>query len=192
MDLSDTRKLTLGSWLRTSLITSVSSRYGYLSYAEAQMTLTDFPAQANSNGAGGTYPLQAEISSTYIAKVIRKVQREGYQAIYPSQEATDDFNEIITAYFDDKVIGDDCDGWWKSGFGKSRPLVMWPGTGHHRFDIVRDPRWEDFVFERSDEGRRNRFEYFGNGWTEREKNGDEISLTKYFEEGWDCRFGNAA
>ncbi|KAL1603763.1 hypothetical protein SLS60_005353 [Paraconiothyrium brasiliense] len=138
--------------------------------------------QANSNGAGGTYPLQAEISATYIAKVIRKVQREGYLATYPSQAATDEFNEIITGYFDDKVIGDDCDGWWKSGPGKSRPLVMWPGTGHHRFDIVRDPRWEDFVFERTEEGRRNRFEYFGNGWTEREKNGDEKVLTQYLKE----------
>ncbi|KAL5404052.1 hypothetical protein PMIN03_009431 [Paraphaeosphaeria minitans] len=138
--------------------------------------------QANSSGAGGTYPLQAEISATYIAKVIRKVQREGYLAIYPSQAATDDFNEIITGYFDDKAIGDDCDGWWKSGFGKSRPLVMWPGTGHHRFDIVREPRWEDFVFERSEEGQRNRFAYFGNGWTERERTGDEAVLTKYLKE----------
>ncbi|KAH8704053.1 putative dimethylaniline monooxygenase [Talaromyces proteolyticus] len=138
--------------------------------------------QANTNGQGGTFPLQAEISATYISKVIRKVQGQGYQAIYPSQEATDDFNEIVGAYFDDKVIGDDCDGWWKSGYGKSRPLLPWPGTGHHRFDISRDPRWEDFVFEKSEEGTRNRFEYFGNGWTEREKNGDEVLLTNYLKE----------
>jgi hypothetical protein len=138
--------------------------------------------QANTNGLGGTFPLQAEISATYISKVIRKVQGQGYNAIYPSQEATDDFNEIVDAYFDDKVIGDDCDGWWKSGFGKSRPLVPWPGTGHHRFDISRDPRWEDFVFERTPEAQRNRYEYFGNGWTEREKNGDEVSLTRYLKE----------
>jgi hypothetical protein len=114
--------------------------------------------------------------------VIRKVQSQGYQAVYPSQEATDDFNEIITGYFDDKVIGDDCDGWWKSGFGKSRPLVSWPGTGHHRFDISREPRWEDFVFERSQEGKRNRFEYFGNGWTERERTGGNTALTSYLKE----------
>ncbi|EED17180.1 dimethylaniline monooxygenase, putative [Talaromyces stipitatus ATCC 10500] len=138
--------------------------------------------QANTNGLGGTFPLQTEISATYISKVIRKVQGQGYRAIYPSQEATDDFNEIITAFFDDKVIGDQCDGWWKSGFGKSRPLVSWPGTGHHRFDISRDPRWEDFVFERSEGGKRNRFEYFGNGYTEREKSGGKDSLTSYLKE----------
>ncbi|KUL85739.1 hypothetical protein ZTR_08526 [Talaromyces verruculosus] len=138
--------------------------------------------QANTNGQGGTFPLQTEFSATYISKVIRKVQSQGYRAIYPSQEATDDFNEIITGFFDDKVIGDDCDGWWKSGFGKSRPLVSWPGTGHHRFDISREPRWEDFVFERSEEGKRNRFEYFGNGWTERERTGGNTALTSYLKE----------
>ncbi|RMZ85467.1 hypothetical protein DV737_g815, partial [Chaetothyriales sp. CBS 132003] len=138
--------------------------------------------QANSVAVGGSYPLNTEISATYIAKVIRKVQSQGYRAIHPSQEATDDFNEIIEAYFEDKVIGDECSSWWKSGFGKSRPLLQWPGTGHHRFDISRDPRWEDFIFERSAEGRRNRFEYFGNGFTEREKGGDEVSLTKYLKE----------
>ncbi|KAL1860806.1 hypothetical protein Plec18170_001318 [Paecilomyces lecythidis] len=138
--------------------------------------------QANTNGAGGTYPLQAEISATYISKVIRKVRSQGYVAVHPSQEATDDFNEIVEAYFEDKVINDECDGWWKSGYGKSRPLVPWPGTGHHRFDISRDPRWEDFVFERTPEGKRNRFEYFGNGYTEREKQGDDVLLTKYLKE----------
>ncbi|OKL55520.1 hypothetical protein UA08_09197 [Talaromyces atroroseus] len=138
--------------------------------------------QANSNGQGGTFPLQTEISATYISKVIRKVQSQGYRAIYPSQEATDDFNEIITGFFDNKVISDNCDGWWKSGFGKSRPLLAWPGTGHHRFDISREPRWEDFIFERSEEAKRNRFEYFGNGWTEREKSGGDASLTSYLKE----------
>jgi hypothetical protein len=139
--------------------------------------------KANTNGQGGTFPLQTEISATYISKVIRKVQSQGYKYIYPSQEATDEFNEVITSFFDDKTINDECDGWWKSGFGKSRPLLSWPGTGHHRFDISRDPRWEDFVFERFDEGRRNRFEYFGNGYTEREESADEISLTNYIKQG---------
>ncbi len=41
-------------------------------------------------------------------------------------------------------------------------------TGHHRFDIMREPRWEDFKFERTKGAERNRYEYFGNGDTARE------------------------
>ena len=131
---------------------------------------------------GGSYPLNAEISASYIAKVIRKVQGQGYLGIYPSQEATDDFNEIVSSHFEDKVINDDCDGWWKAGFGKSRPLLYWPGSGHHRFDIVREPRWEDFVFIKSEKGKRNRFEYFANGIAEYEKTADVKQLTRYVKE----------
>lgn len=116
---------------------------------------------------------------TFIAKAIRKVQRESYKAIYPSREATADFNEYVGRYHEDKVIGDSCNSWLKSGKGKSRPLVGWPGTGHHRISICREPRWEDFVLERSERGKRNRYEYFGNGWTQREEEADPVALTSY-------------
>jgi hypothetical protein len=47
-------------------------------------------------------------------------------------------------------------------------VIAWPGSGHHRNDILRDPRWEDFEFKRANGAKQNRFEYFGNGDTARE------------------------
>lgn len=138
--------------------------------------------QAQSYGIGGTVPLQCEASVTFIAKAIRKVQSQGYKSLYPSHDATADFNEYAEQFFQDKVIQDSCNSWMKSGKGKTWPLVAWPGTCHHRMSISRDPRWEDFVFERSEGGRRNRFEYFGNGDTEREQKGDAVALTSYLIE----------
>ncbi|KAK4942326.1 hypothetical protein LTR10_017933 [Elasticomyces elasticus] len=78
--------------------------------------------QAQSYAAGGTVPLHCETSVTFIAKAIRKVQRESYKALYPSHEATTDFNEYVGAYYEDKVIGDSCNSWLKAGKGKTRPL----------------------------------------------------------------------
>lgn len=49
-----------------------------------------------------------------------------------------------------------------------RVAIAWPGTGHHRFDILRDPRWEDFEFQRAPDAKVNRYEYFGDGNTARE------------------------
>jgi hypothetical protein len=69
----------------------------------------------------------------------------------------------------------------KAGKGKKRVLTVWPGAGHHRFDILRDPSWEDFVFKRREDARVNRFEYFGNGWTEREKKNDLVEITNYLQ-----------
>ncbi|KAH8597214.1 cyclohexanone monooxygenase [Bisporella sp. PMI_857] len=145
-----------------------------------------FVMQAQGNGMGGTVPLQAELSATFIAKAIRKVQTQSYASIAPSVEATDDFNSIVSGFFEDKVTTDKCNSWFKPvkqhiinspkneidaskySATEQRVVIGWPGTGHHRFDILRDIRWEDFEFERTRDAQENRFEYFGNGDTARE------------------------
>ena len=138
-----------------------------------------FVLQAQSNGGGGSIPLQCELSATYIAKVLRKMQLQQYRSITPSREATEDFNAYCAGHFRDKVVSDNCSSWLKMETtrggeegGKeqekgSRTLVWWPGSGHHRIQACMDPRWEDFEYERSrtPQAQRNRYHYFGNGWT---------------------------
>ncbi|EXJ77832.1 hypothetical protein A1O3_08991 [Capronia epimyces CBS 606.96] len=141
-----------------------------------------FIHQAQGNGAGGTVPMQCEMSATYIAKVIRKVQSQSYKTAVPSQEATNDFNDIVDGAFDNSVLSDSCNSWFKPGPGKTRITLHWPGTFHHRFDAYRDPRWEDFVFERQDDARANRFEYFGNGSAAFEETGSVLEFTNYLKE----------
>lgn len=46
---------------------------------------------------------------------------------------------------------------------------------------VETPRREDFVFERTEEGKRNGFEYSRNGYTDREMKGDVV-LIKYLKD----------
>ncbi|KAF4122227.1 putative flavoprotein CzcO associated with the cation diffusion facilitator CzcD [Geosmithia morbida] len=135
--------------------------------------------QAQGNARGGTVPLQIEISATYIAKCIRKIQSQSYSSLTPRQDATQEFNDIVNGHFTNKVTSDTCSSWFKQGPGKTRTVIAWPGTYHHRADILRDPRWEDFEFERRSDARLNRYEYFSDGSTVREKTDDEKELTKY-------------
>lgn len=138
-----------------------------------------FILQAQGTALGGVVPLQCEISSTYIAKCIRKVQSQSYTSLHPSVEATEEFNAVVDGFFDTKVTSDTCNSWWKVGSGKTRHLASWPGSGYHRFDNMRDPRWEDFVFKRARASERNRFDYFGNGFSTREARGDPDDLLRY-------------
>jgi hypothetical protein len=142
--------------------------------------------KAQGNGQGGTVPLQAEITATYIAKAIRKIQTQSYSSLNPTIAATNDFNDIVSGYFENKVTTDTCNSWFKPvkqhiinspaneakaanlSVNEQRVVIAWPGSGHHRNDILRDPRWEDFVFKRAAGAQQNRFEYFGNGDTARE------------------------
>ncbi|KAK7420379.1 hypothetical protein QQX98_002802 [Neonectria punicea] len=128
--------------------------------------------QAQGNARGGTVPLQNEITATYIAKCIRKVQSQSYLSLNPREDAVRDFNDIVNGFFLNKVTSDTCGSWFKQGPGSTRVLIAWPGTYHHRADILRDPRWEDFEFQRAQNARLNRYEYFSDGSTERERVGD--------------------
>jgi cation diffusion facilitator CzcD-associated flavoprotein CzcO len=141
-----------------------------------------FIMQANGNGAGGTVPLQCELSATYIAKAIRKIQTQSYASLSPKEEAVDNFNCIVNGYFDDKALGDNCNSWFKQGKGNTRNLLAWPGSAWHRIVIQRDPRWEDFEYVRRKGAEKNLYEYFGNGWTEREKKEDKANWTNYLHE----------
>ncbi|KAM5349261.1 hypothetical protein ACJ41O_005768 [Fusarium nematophilum] len=138
---------------------------------------TLFPVIGNARG--GTVPLQIEITATYIAKCIRKIQSQSYISLAPREDATREFNDIVNGFFTNRVTSDKCASWFKQGPGSTRVLIAWPGTYHHRADILRDPRWEDFEFERSRDARVNRYEYFSDGTTERERVGDEKGLTNY-------------
>lgn len=138
--------------------------------------------QVQGTSLGGTVPVQCEQTATYIACCIRKIQSQSYSALEPSQDATDDFDAVVEGFFSDKVSKDLCNSWWKIGQGNTRITVSWPGSGHHKWDISREPRWEDFVFHRRTGALRNRFEYFGNGLTQKEVDWDIEAITRYLRE----------
>ncbi|EFW99824.1 flavin-binding monooxygenase [Grosmannia clavigera kw1407] len=138
--------------------------------------------QAQANALGGSVPLQAEITATYIGKAIRKLQSQSYSALDPRQDATDDFNNLIDGFFGNKTIQGECRSWSKIGFGKGRVVLAWPGSFQHRVRALRDPRWEDFRFVRRPDAAANRFEHFGNGLTDVDESDDDVCLTSYLRE----------
>ena len=140
--------------------------------------------QAQANALGGSVPLQVEITATYIAKAIRKIQSQSYSALSPRQDATDEFNNLIDPYFAGKTILGECRSWAKLGAGSNARVVLpWPGSFQHRVRALRDPRWEDFAFVRRPGGAQaNRYEYFGNGQTDVDEDADDERLTNYLRE----------
>jgi hypothetical protein len=108
-------------------------------------------------------PFAVETSLTYIAKVLRKISSQGIKSIAPSREATDDFVDYCDAFFPSTVLTDNCSSWNNGGVPGARIHGLWPGSAAHITIVKRDPRWEDWEYERVDKG--NRFAYFGNGYT---------------------------
>ena len=124
--------------------------------------------KAQGNAFGGSVPLHCEVSAAYIARVIRKVRRDAYQACSPSRQAAKDFNEWLDKYFENSVVAGNCNSWFKLAGPKSRVVIGWPGSSRHRIETLAEPRWEDFQFEGGERAKgyeTNRFGHWGPGNT---------------------------
>jgi len=127
----------------------------------------------NAGIGSGSLLVMVEYEVDYAIQVVKKLQKERLKSIEVKQEAVDDFNEYIDAYFPRTVFGQKCRSWYKMGKEEGRVVGLWPGSCLHALQSMKDPRWEDFDYEQLDEdkkkGIRNRFYYLGNGWTENER-----------------------
>lgn len=137
----------------------------------------------NGAGLGGSIPNVVENTVTYIAKILRKVSREGIRSIAPTQEATNDFRAYCESFFPTTVLSENCSSWYNSGVVGGRIVGIWPGSGSHANFARRDARWEDFKYTyRSVSG--NRFAWLGNGHHTRDlvaEDENEVDVTPYLK-----------
>ncbi|RDW85260.1 flavin-binding monooxygenase-like protein [Coleophoma cylindrospora] len=168
------------------------SPYTYLGLATPSFPNLLFIQGPNGTGHSGTVPNQVETQITYISQLLRKVQQQRIKTFVPSKAAADDFSAYCDAFFPKTVFTENCSSWANGGKPGGKIHGHWPGSASHLNHVRRSPRWEDW--EWSSRGKTgNRFAYFGNGWTSKEKAGDgdltaylklpqEIDLRKYHEE----------
>lgn len=136
----------------------------------------------------GTVPYSFETQLTYVAKLLRKVSREGIKSVDASAEAANDFTAYADAFFATTVLTDGCRSSYNGGRPESKIFGFWPGSATHQAIIRREPRWEDWCYQHLAESG-NRFSwYFGNGLSRKE--GDPAcDMTAYLQsaEGVDLR-----
>jgi cation diffusion facilitator CzcD-associated flavoprotein CzcO len=143
-----------------------------------------------SGGYSGTIPNNFENQVAYAAKVIRKLRSQGIASMAPSDAATADFVEYCDQFYPRTVwTGNDdsspdnknCRSWYNGGIPGGRVHGLFPGSAATANYIRRDPRWEDFEYTYVNKSG-NRFAWFGNGWTKREKLPEgEVDLTPHLK-----------
>ncbi|KAF7557067.1 hypothetical protein G7Z17_g898 [Cylindrodendrum hubeiense] len=118
----------------------------------------------NSGLGSGSLISVFEAQSDYIVKVIRKMQKEDYSTIEPKPERVGDFSQYVDEYFKGTVYTDECSSWYRAGRLGTRIVALWPGSSAHCLEILRAPRWEDFIYESADKTG-NQLRWIGNGWS---------------------------
>ncbi|KAJ3493612.1 hypothetical protein NLG97_g4625 [Lecanicillium saksenae] len=152
--------------------------YTYLGIATPGFPNILFVHGPYGTGPSGTVPQSVESQLAYVAKLLRKVSREGIKSIDVDVKAADDFNEFSDAFFKTTVFSDNCSSWYNGGKPGGRVHGIWPGSAAHLTVVRREPRWEDWNYKYLS-GSGNRFHwYLGNGSTAREAN-PEADITSY-------------
>jgi hypothetical protein len=108
----------------------------------------------------------------YAFSVCRKIQREDIAYIDPKPEVVEEFIEHKNVYMQDMVWTGNCRSWYKNGTVDGPVVGPWCGSTLHFLEAIGTPRYEDFeIVYRS----RNRFAYLGNGKSEVEGRGSDMS-----------------
>ncbi|KAI9375098.1 putative dimethylaniline monooxygenase [Aspergillus egyptiacus] len=139
-------------------------------------TIPQFPNYFMVNGPFGPYghgsilPI-IEIITRYIEKFLAKLGRENMKSFQPKQEAVEDFKRHRELFLLRTAWSSPCRSWFKGGTVDG-PILMWPGSRLHFFEALAEPRYEDYEWQYL---LNNRFSYFGNGFSKREMDGDNIT-----------------
>jgi len=97
--------------------------YSYLGVSTPGFPNLFFINGPNASGQSGTLPHSVETQITYIARVLRKVSREGIKTVVPSKRAADDFVEYCETFFPNTVLSENCKSWAN---GTSLSLIFSP------------------------------------------------------------------
>ncbi|KAI0412944.1 4-hydroxyacetophenone monooxygenase [Xylaria grammica] len=155
--------------------------YTYLGVGTPGFPNLGFLLGPHGAGRSGTVPHSVEVQVAFFARLLRKVSREGIRTIQPSKQAADEFVAYVDAFFDTTVLSENCSSWYNSGKPGSRVHGLWPGSGAHLTQILREPRWEDWEYEYLTHTG-NRFAwYFGKGYTRKELD-PATDMTPYLQD----------
>nr|KMM67448.1 monooxygenase [Coccidioides posadasii RMSCC 3488] len=119
---------------------------------------------------GSILPILTLLSNHFI-QVIKKMRKEHIRRLSPKESAMRDFVEHASVYLQRTAWADPCSSWFKQGKIDGN-IVMWPGSRLAFFDLIKEPKYEDYEIEYWSG---NRWGYLGNGFSTVEFDGSDIS-----------------
>ncbi len=141
----------------------------------SRRTLHSFSDLANSDWIGPNGPAShgsilpvIEWHTRYMFKVITHMQRTSIKSLSPKPVAIEDLFIHTHELLKRTAWSSTCSSWFKNGKKHGPVTAIWPGSRLHYFEVMKEPRFEDFDIQYLG----NRFAYFGNGFTSTELNPD--------------------
>ncbi|KAH8810611.1 hypothetical protein F5884DRAFT_875183 [Xylogone sp. PMI_703] len=104
----------------------------------------------------------------YALNFVQKIQKQDIKYVVISREAAEEFDEWKNEFMKHMSWSGACTSWYKNGTTDGKVIGPWPGSVNHFIEIMRSPRYEDWIVKSK---AKNRFRYFGDGRSPVEANG---------------------
>ncbi|KXJ85363.1 hypothetical protein Micbo1qcDRAFT_237511 [Microdochium bolleyi] len=126
----------------------------------------------NCPAGHGSFVTVLEAAQNYVCKMIRKIQTENIRSVDVKKAALDEYNEHVHIWLKRTVWASGCRSWYNQGKPGGKVTAQYPGSLVHWRLMLETPRFEDYDIEYRS---RNRFEFMGNGFTEKEVAGHDLA-----------------
>lgn len=128
----------------------------------------------NSPYQHGTLMPAMESCADYIFRWARTISEQGIKSVCIKDDVLREYNEYTQKLLQRTVWTENCRSWFKKGHEPDAPVAaMYGGSGIHYRQMLEAFRTDDFDIEYIDKG--NRFGFMGNGLTQVEVEGGDLS-----------------
>jgi len=121
-------------------------------------------------GHGSFLPIIEHLMKHFLT-LVRKIQTQNIKSLTPLRSVSEAFVDHADLYLKRTAWTSGCSSWFKQG-KVDGPLAMFPGTRLVYFDLLKEPRYEDYEIEYQSG---NPFGFLGNGFSTREYDGSDLS-----------------
>ncbi len=121
-------------------------------------------------GHGSFLPIIEHLTKHFLT-IIHRMQTQNIKSLTPKLSVSRAFVEHADLYLKRTAWTSGCSSWFKQG-KIDGPLTIFPGTRLVYFDLLKEPRYEDYEIE-CQSG--NPFGFLGNGFSTREYDGSDLS-----------------
>jgi hypothetical protein len=137
----------------------------YLSITAAEMPNWFIYLGPGSPLGHGSVVSSIERVTEYFTKMITKLQTENYSSLVPKKHIPRAYQKQALAWLAKSAWNSDCVSTYKNG-SKDGPLIsLHPGSRLHFFELLRNPRYEDFEWKSLCSDPDLTFAWLANGFT---------------------------
>ncbi|TVY18044.1 putative sterigmatocystin biosynthesis monooxygenase [Lachnellula arida] len=152
----------------------------YLSVTAANMPNYFMYLGPGSPLGHGSVVSSLERVTEYMSRMISKLQKENYSSVVPKPHIPRAYQKQALAWLEKTAWSSNCVSTYKNGDPNGPLISLHPGSRLHFFELLKNPRFEDFDWQSLCDDQDLTFAWMANGFTVDEENKENTKDLTWF------------